>query len=397
MLGCQPSIAPVVNGKGRIYVAMSSCACMQPCLLYRQTYLGVIPLECYGRNTAVFDINTWFHHQAARRIQSQTTTGIQQALASVQQAGAVVQQALAAPSEPSALSALAELSKAASDAKSATLAVHRLVVDEQQRTQGAVSEGLASGAWLPVQTTETLADQLEQTRPSLVADRTGQAMMAYLRRASDVTQALQSALAQATQVLNGTQAAGTAYDEQQNQSRALAQEQQNQSRALVRERQKYLAQFGGIDPQEVIDRVKSGQYPSVPTGIMLHKGEIALYAVPASLAEDKTTRKYVGGSTGYSIPLGHGFRFRVGSYQGHTISREQLTKVDQGTVIVTTKRIVYNGSRRSLTIPSNQVLNTVLYRDGVDVRTENRAKREVFQCKNPLLLNTYILVTCQLA
>jgi hypothetical protein len=105
----------------------------------------------------------------------------------------------------------------------------------------------------------------------------------------------------------------------------------------------------------------------------------------------------VGGSTGYSIPLGHGFRFRVGSYQGHTISREQLTKVDQGTVIVTTKRIVYNGSRRSLTIPSNQVLNTVLYRDGVDVRTENRAKREVFQCKNPLLLNTYILVTCQLA
>jgi hypothetical protein len=100
---------------------------------------------------------------------------------------------------------------------------------------------------------------------------------------------------------------------------------------------------------------------------------------------------------GYSVPLGHGIRFRVGSYRGQTIREEHLTTVDQGSVVVTTQRVVFNGSRRSLVIPANKIVNTVVYRDGLDVRAENRTKREALLCQNPLLLNTYVLVAGQIA
>jgi hypothetical protein len=170
-----------------------------------------------------------------------------------------------------------------------------------------------------------------------------------------------------------------------------------QVQAAVKARQDYLAQFGGVDPELILQQVQAGNYPAVPAGIVLKGTEIALYSMPAALAEDRTTSRTVGGSVGYSVPLGHGFRFRVGSYQGQTIREERLTTVDQGSVVVTTQRVVFNGRRRSLAIPTNKILNTVVYRDGLDVRAENRVKREVFLCQNPLLLNTYVLVAGQLA
>jgi hypothetical protein len=48
-------------------------------------------------------------------------------------------------------------------------------------------------------------------------------------------------------------------------------------------------------------------------------------------------------------------------------------------------------------IPANKIVNTVVFRDGPDVRAENRVKREVFLCQSPLLLNTYVLIAGQLA
>jgi len=74
-----------------------------------------------------------------------------------------------------------------------------------------------------------------------------------------------------------------------------------------------------------------------------------------------------------------------------------LTTVDQGGVVITTQRVVFNGKGRSLAIPTNKILNTVVYRDGLDARAENRVKREVFLCQNRLLLNTCVLVAGQLA
>jgi hypothetical protein len=327
----------------------------------------------------MIDIQGWFLRRAARQSEAR-------ARADAQQATRLVQQAVATPSPQATQQALTALASAVTKATEAASAAQRLVAHEQHRTQGKLPAGLSAGAALALHATQALTTQTGQSTQLVTADPTGQAAWAQLQRAGEVMAGLESALAQTASAVQDTIAAGTAYDEATHRNRALA-----------RERQLYLAQYGGVDPNVIMEQVRSGQYPSVPAGIMLHKDEIALCVLPAGLSEDKTTRQRVGGYAGYSIPIGYGVRFRVGSYQGRTITQERLTSVDQGTVIVTTQRVVFNGTRRTLSVSLNKVLNTVIYRDGVDVRTENRAKREVFRCGNPKLLNTYILIACQLA
>lgn len=327
----------------------------------------------------MIDIQGWFIQRAARQSEAR-------ARADVQQATTLVQQALATPSPQATQAALAALARAATNATEAANAAQRLCAHEQQRMQGKLPAGLGDGAAMAQQSTQALVTQTGQATQLVAADPAGQAAWAQLQHAGEVMAGLESALAQTATAVQDTLTAGAAYDQATQRNRALA-----------RERQKYLAQFGGIDPDAILEQVRSGQYPSLPVGIMLHKDEVALCALSTSLSEDRTTRQRVGGYAGYSVPVGHGVRFRVGSYQGRTISQERLTPVDQGTVIVTTQRIVFNGGRRTLSFPLNKVLNTVLYRDGVDVRTENRAKREVFQCGQAKLLNTFILIACQLA
>lgn len=177
--------------------------------------------------------------------------------------------------------------------------------------------------------------------------------------------------------------------------RAIQAEQQAVKQA-EHDRQVYLEQYGGIDPVEIIAQVQAGTYPSVPANVITHKGEVVLFNTGAKLSEDRTTSQHVGGSAGVSVPLGHGFRFRTGSYHGHTIHTEHLTQIDVGNLIVTTQRIVFVGGKSTFTVPVAKVLHTILYKNGVDVRAENRKKREVFLVQQPVLTNTFILIACHL-
>ena len=142
--------------------------------------------------------------------------------------------------------------------------------------------------------------------------------------------------------------------------------------------------------------MQAGTYPVVAAGIITQKGETVLFNTGSDLAEDRTTSTYVGGSRGVSVPLGHGFGFRVGSSQGQTIHAENLTRIDSGNLIITTKRIVFTGKKSTKTIPVAKVLHTVLYKNGVDIRAENRQKREVVFCLQPVRTNTFILIACHL-
>lgn len=207
---------------------------------------------------------------------------------------------------------------------------------------------------------------------------------------------IQSLVDTAEQEQRAVQAQQQAAKQAEIDHKRAVQAQQRAVKQAEHDRNVYLAQFGGIDPAEVIAHVQEGTYPIVAAGIITHKGETVLFTTTATLSEDRTTTKYVGGSAGYSVPLGHGFRFRVGSYQGRTIRSEHLTQIDRGNLIITTERIIFAGSKSTITIPVAKVLHTFLYKNGVDVRAENRKKREVFLCPQPLLTNTFVLIACHL-
>ena len=210
----------------------------------------------------------------------------------------------------------------------------------------------------------------------------------YVDQLSGTLDTIDGQLAQLTEITATIQ---EMVDKAEAPYRALQAQRQAES-----DRRDYLASYGGIDPVQIIAQVQAGTYPSVPANIITHKGETVLFYAGTNLSEDRTTSQYVGGSAGVSVPLGHGFRFRTGSYHGHTIHSEHLTHIDVGNLIVTTQRIVFVGGKSSITIPVAKVLHTILYKDGVDVRAENRKKREVFLVRQPVLINTYILIACHL-
>ncbi len=84
---------------------------------------------------------------------------------------------------------------------------------------------------------------------------------------------------------------------------------------------------------------------SVPNTLMQKPGEIALWTGRAVFHETgRTPTRYVGGSTGVSIPIGGGVRFRVGAMQGTAVPGDafQMDK-DQGVVMLTTERLVFAG------------------------------------------------------
>jgi Short C-terminal domain len=120
----------------------------------------------------------------------------------------------------------------------------------------------------------------------------------------------------------------------------------------------------------------SGNNP--PRAITPQRGELEYSAYPARLARYKTFTSWQGGSSGVSIPLGHGFRYRVGSYSGHAVSQEKLVVIDQGKLALTNQRVVFVGQKQSISIPLAHVSHLQAFRDGLEIAKEGRESMDFY-------------------
>jgi hypothetical protein len=84
---------------------------------------------------------------------------------------------------------------------------------------------------------------------------------------------------------------------------------------------------------------------AVPNTLMQKAGERTLWSATGIFHETgRTPSTYAGGSSGVSIPVGGGIRFRVGAMRGQVIPGEELQMdKDQGVVMLTTDRLIFTG------------------------------------------------------
>jgi hypothetical protein len=75
------------------------------------------------------------------------------------------------------------------------------------------------------------------------------------------------------------------------------------------------------------------------------KGELVLWAGTGIYHEaGRTPSRYVGGSSGFSIPIVAGIRYRVGSFKGQVVPGEEMQMdKDQGMVKITNQRLIFTG------------------------------------------------------
>ncbi len=90
------------------------------------------------------------------------------------------------------------------------------------------------------------------------------------------------------------QAQQQAAKQAEEQQRQAQQIQKQADKKAERDRKAYLAQFGGIDPEEVIAQLKEGTFPAVAAGVIPHKDETIIFTTTAMLSEDRTTSKICG-------------------------------------------------------------------------------------------------------
>jgi hypothetical protein len=84
---------------------------------------------------------------------------------------------------------------------------------------------------------------------------------------------------------------------------------------------------------------------SVPNTMMQKSGECTLWSGRAVFHEvGRTPSRYVGSSSGFSVPVAAGIRFRVGATQGTIVPGTELQMdKDEGTVMLTTQRLIFVG------------------------------------------------------
>ena len=127
----------------------------------------------------------------------------------------------------------------------------------------------------------------------------------------------------------------------------------------------------------------SGARP-VEAPLVLKRGEQAYLSVAATLARMVSRTHYVGGSSGFSFPIGHtGIRYRVGSYRGHPVSQESLTRLDSGDFVVTNQRLAYVGRTKSVSVPLEKVLHVEVYNDAISIAREGKENPDFYLMASP--------------
>lgn len=95
--------------------------------------------------------------------------------------------------------------------------------------------------------------------------------------------------------------------------------------------------------------------------------------------EDKTRRRYVGGSQGVSFRIAKGLYYRVGSFRGHPVETTERVHVDTGILAVTTKHIYFHGSTKSFRVRFDKIVSFTPYSNGIGLqRDASTAKPQVF-------------------
>lgn len=127
----------------------------------------------------------------------------------------------------------------------------------------------------------------------------------------------------------------------------------------------------------------SGAQP-VESPLVLKSSEQAYLSVPATLARMTTRTHYVGGSSGFSFPIGHtGIRYRVGAFRGEPVHQQSLTKLDSGTFVITNQRVAYVGPTKSTTVVLNKVIHVEVYNDGLSIAHEGKENPDFYLMSDP--------------
>lgn len=117
----------------------------------------------------------------------------------------------------------------------------------------------------------------------------------------------------------------------------------------------------------LLNEIQNGNMPVITiSNVVLFKGEKPLWVEPVDLIEEKTIRQhYSGGSSGMSFRVMKGVSYRVGGHRGTIQAEKGLVVVSSGDMIITNRRIIVRGDKKSFAIKLNNLLGSELFTNAI--------------------------------
>ena len=159
--------------------------------------------------------------------------------------------------------------------------------------------------------------------------------------------------------------------------------------AGVLEQVRHHASYQQVVKAAVLRDVAQGQIKSRVSiaggvSINLQKGETLLWAFrDTEYLEDRERREFVGSSQGVSFRVMKGVYYRVGSFKGRPITRQERVSLGTGTLYVTDKNLYFAGSQKTMRVPYSKIVAFEQFTDGIGImRDAATAKPQIFVTKD---------------
>ena len=199
---------------------------------------------------------------------------------------------------------------------------------------------------------DALADGVlsEQEAIALDAVRTGHALTPYEVRMVALTiyrRALQDAVSDAR------------ITEDESESLDRLQQQLDLSEADL------AADAVAVRRVRLLGRIERGDLPTMPTPVSLEAGEVCHWAVQARTARKLAVPNVRDDLTGVKFNIDADTHFELSGRRDELEPSENILPLDLGMLMVSSRRTIFEGARKNITIPHTKLTSITVFRDGL--------------------------------
>lgn len=123
--------------------------------------------------------------------------------------------------------------------------------------------------------------------------------------------------------------------------------------------------------------IDNGRLTPIDAGVLLQRGEQCHARFASTLHELRRVTKAVAyhGPTG-RIRIMKGLSWRYGYVNVNRVTTEQLLELDSGILLITNKRLLFNGGKKNVSLPLKRVIHFTLFNDAIQI--EKDSGRDLF-------------------
>lgn len=130
---------------------------------------------------------------------------------------------------------------------------------------------------------------------------------------------------------------------------------------------------------------KEKNLPSVTTNILLKAGEEAFVQTESKLYENRGVTHSKSSGRGGAVRIAKGVYIGGSNRSGTSETIQQLKVIDSGSLVLTNKRLVFDGGRENRNIPIEKIISVNHFSDSIEISSEARSKSMLFTVPNPYI------------